>query len=104
MDKLFEVRDDLFGIAERIKSIDANYKIYFNGDTRRFELHNTSRKPSFQLVLPYRTLDKRTLDYALESGVKNKEKIIREIEENNKRLEAEHFKALFEKTMSELPL
>ncbi len=104
MDKLFEVRDDLFGIAERIKSIDANYKIYFNGDTRRFELYNTSRKPSFQLVLPYRTLDKRTLDYALESGVKNKEKIIREIEENNKRLEAEHFRTLFEKTMSELPL
>ncbi len=104
MEKLFEVKDDLFGIAERIKSIDANYKIYFNGDTHRYELHNTRSNPSFQLVFPYASLDKRAVDYTLESDIKNKEKILRQIEENNRRLEEEHAAKLFEKAMQNVPL
>lgn len=104
MEKLFEVRDDLFGIAERIKSIDANYKIYFNGDTHRFELHNLRSKPTYQLTFPYATLDKRAVDYTLKSAVKNREKILRLIEENNKKLEERHAKALFEKTMKSVEL
>ena len=31
MEKLFETEEDLFDISARIKSIDENYKIYFNG-------------------------------------------------------------------------
>lgn len=104
MEKLFEVHNDLFSIAERIKSIDANYKIYFNGDTHRYELHNERRKPTYQLTFPYPTLDKRAVDYALESGIKNRERILRQIEQHNKQLEEEHAKALFEKTMQSIEL
>lgn len=104
MEKLFEVKDDLFGIAERIKSIDADYKIYFNGDTRSYELHNAKSRPSYQLTFPYRTLDKRAVDYTLKSAVKNKERILREIERNNLRLEEEYRRKLFEKSMADAGL
>lgn len=104
MEKLFEINDDLFNIAERIKSIDANYKIYFNGDTHRYELHNMRCYPSYQLTFPYKTLDKRAIDYTLKSDIKYKERILKEIEQNNLRLEQERQKALFEKTMSDIGL
>lgn len=104
MDKLFEVRDDMFGIAGRIKSIDANYKIYFNGDTHRYELHNARSNPTYQLTFPYSSLDKRAVDYTLKSAIANREKILKEIEEHNEKLEKEHAHALFEKAMSEAPI
>ena len=101
MEKLFEVREDLFDISARIKSIDEYYKIYFNGDTRRFELHNTRKTPTFQLTFPFERLDKRALDYTLESAVKNRELILKKIEEHNAKVEKEKSQKLFEKIMTE---
>ena len=99
MQKLFEVKEDLFDISARIKSIDEKYKIYFNGDTRRYELHHTAKKPTYQLTFPYARLDKRALDYTLKSAVKNRELILRQIEEQNAKVEEERAKKLFEKAM-----
>lgn len=104
MEKLIEIKDDLFDIANRIKSIDADYKIYFNGDTKSYELHNAKSYPSYQLTFPYKTLDKRAVDYTLKSEVKNKERILKEIEQQNIRQEEEYMKNLFEKTMSGIGL
>ena len=101
MEKLFEVSNDLFDISARIKSIDEYYKIYFNGDTRRFELHNTRKKPTFQLAFPFTRLDKRALDYTLESAIKNKEFILKKIEEYNAKAEREKERKLFEKIMTD---
>ncbi|MDE6614741.1 MAG: hypothetical protein K2K24_04445 [Clostridia bacterium] len=102
MEKLFEVRHDLFDISARIKGIDENYKIYFNGDTRRYELHNTRKKPTFQLTFPFARLDKRALDYTLKSAIKNRELILKEIEEQNAKAEKERERALFEKIMTKV--
>ena len=71
MEKLTEIRQDLFDISARIKSIDENYKIYFNRGTRRYELHDSTRVPSYQATFPYARLDKRALDFARRSAVKN---------------------------------
>ncbi len=101
MEKLFEIKNDLFDIAARIKSIDENYKIYFNGDTRRFELHHAAKSPTLQSVLPFSSLDKRTVDYTLESAVKNKELILERIERENAALEKVRSDRLFEKIMSD---
>ncbi|MDE5549004.1 MAG: hypothetical protein K2J13_02000 [Clostridia bacterium] len=102
MEKLFEVRHDLFDISARIKGIDENYKIYFNGDTRRYELHNNRKKPTFQLTFPFARLDKRALDYTLKSAIKNRELILKEIEEQNAKAEKERERALFEKIMTKV--
>ena len=87
MDRLIEIKDDLFDISSRIKSIDENYKIYFNRGTCRYELHNSSKTPTFQAVFPYSSLDKRALDFAMQSRVKNKDAILAEIDAHNARLE-----------------
>lgn len=104
MEKLIEIKDDLFGIAERVKSIDANYKIYFNGDTHGYELHNTRCYPSYQLTYPFPRLDKRAVDYTLKSDVKNKERILKEIERHNEQLEKEHTHNTIESIMSKLEI
>lgn len=102
MEKLFEVRNDLFDVSARIKSMDENYKIYFNGDTRRYELHNTRKRPTYQLTFPFARLDKRALDYTLKSAIKNRELILKEIEEQNAKAERENERKLFEKIMEKV--
>ena len=102
MEKLFEVKGDLFDISARIKSIDENYKIYFNGDTRRYELHHGRKKPTYQLTFPFARLDKRALDYTLKSAIKNRELILKEIEEHNAKAEKEKQRLLFEKIMAKV--
>ena len=87
MEMLIEIKDDLFDISSRIKSIDENYKIYFNRGTCRYELHDSSKTPSFQAVFPHTSLDKRALDFARHSSIKNKELILAEIDAHNARLE-----------------
>lgn len=104
MEKLFEVKGDLFDISARIKSIDENYKIYFNGDTRRYELHHTAKKPAYQLTFPYPRLDKRALDYTLESAVKNKELILKKIDGLNAQVEKQNERRLFEKIAKDVGL
>lgn len=104
MDELIEIRDDLFDISSRIKSIDENYKIYFNGETCRYELHNFSKYPSFQAVIPYATLDKRALDFARKSRVDNIQSILAEIDAHNARLEKIRQDGLKDRVMSNLDL
>ncbi len=104
MEKLFETEEDLFDISARIKSIDENYKIYFNGETRRFELHHSKTKPTFQLVFPFDRLDKRALDYTLESAIKNRELILEKIEKRNDETRKENERKLFEKIMNQIEI
>ena len=102
MDRLIEIKDDLFDISSRIKSIDENYKIYFNRGTCRYELHNSSKTPTFQAVFPHTTLDKRALDFARQSLVKNKEQILAEIDAHNARLEKQRQDEIIDRALSKL--
>ena len=102
MDRLIEIKDDLFDISSRIKSIDENYKIYFNRGTCRYELHNSSKTPSFQAIFPYTTLDKRALDFARETSVRNKENILAEIDAHNARLEKQIQDGIIQKSLNNL--
>ncbi len=104
MERLTEITDDLFDISARIKSIDENYKIYYDRGTCRYELHNSAKSPSFQAVLPYKNLDKRALDFAVQSSVKNKEKILAQIDANNARVEEQKRQEIIEKAMGGLRL
>ena len=104
MEKLIEIKDDLFDISSRIKSIDENYKIYFNGGTCRYELHNSSKSPTFQAVFPYASLDKRALDFARQTAVENKDLILAEIDAHNARLEKQRQDNIIQKAISGLRL
>ena len=104
MDRLIEIKDDLFDISSRIKSIDENYKIYFNRGTCRYELHNSSKTPSFQAVFPNTALDKRALDFARQSLIKNKELILAEIDAHNARLERQRQETLIQDAIGRLKI
>lgn len=101
MEKLVEIRDDLFDISARIKSIDENYKIYFNRGTCRYELHNVRTSPTYQATFPYATLDKRALDFARQTNAAKAKQILEEIDAHNEALEQDRQKMLLQKTLDE---
>ena len=87
---------DVYNISNRIKLIDRNYYIVYNTSKNKFEVHNSHQLGgSYCLTLPYEIIDERTLNYVHESKSENIEKILKNIEKENKQKEsAEKTKAL----------
>ena len=104
MDRLTEIKDDLFDISSRIKSIDEDYKIYFNRGTCRYELHNSSKTPTFPAGIPHTTLVNRAIDFSRQSRVGNKELILAEIDAHNARLEKQRQDGIIQKVLNGLDL
>jgi len=71
---------DLFHIAERILQIDPLYEIYWNGELERFEVFWRGK---LAFVVPFDTLDVRTLVYTQRTRRENADEIEREIDEGN---------------------
>lgn len=89
-----EIKNDVHKIAKRLKSIDKNYEIYFNNVTKEYELHHKKQREELGngllLILPYKTLDKRTIDYVLKTRIQN--------------IDIEHLSEKLEKENEELTL
>ena len=88
MEKIF-ISHDLFDIVKRLKQIDKKYFILYNKKSQKFEVHYKRSFGTLELVLPFDKLDKRTIDLVLSSRVENKKKILKQMEENNQKLERE---------------
>lgn len=87
--ELTEVTNDLFDVAQRLKSVNPNYKVYYNPQTDKFEVHDVS-KPcgnTLTFIVPYNELDARTIDFALFTRVENAEKLFRDVEEHNNKMQ-----------------
>lgn len=93
------IKNDLFNIANRLKSIDSKYYIIRNNKKNRFEIHYKRSKNTLELVLPYGKLDNRTINYVLKTKMENRKKLINEIESHNKKLEEERDDVIKEKTL-----
>lgn len=82
------LENDPYYISSRIKEVDENYFIVFSKRRNCFELHNSAQLFStFALTIPYPELDERTIFLARKSRKENAEKLIKEMDENNARLE-----------------
>ncbi len=82
----YEVRGDLYDIADRIREIDENYFIFYSYRHKRYEVHNRAqRNGTFALALPYRTLDARALTLVRRTRAERADALLREIEEENAR-------------------
>ena len=80
-----KILSDVYNIAKRIKNIDKYYYLVFNTSTNKFEVHNSHQVGgSFCLTIPYDFLDERTLNLVNQTRVENIERILNEIENNNK--------------------
>lgn len=76
---------DVYEISKRIKQIDNGYYVVYNTLTRKFEIHNSHQIGStYCLTLPYNELDERTLTYVAKTSCMNVERILEEIDNNNK--------------------
>ena len=93
MENLIKIENDCFDICSRLKEIDSSYLVYFNLKRNCYEVHSKSQaKSSYCFAIPYENLDERTLDYAQKTRSENKDKIIKEIEEHNRRVEERNLK------------
>ena len=80
--RLIAVENDLFSVADRIKSIDDKYKIYYNGESRKFEVRSADDN-SLQVVLPFDRLDCRAVDYVRKTRIERIDELLEEIEKAN---------------------
>lgn len=82
------LENDPYYISSRIKEIDENYFIVYSTCNKRFELHNAGQLFStFALTIPYSELDERTISLARKTRKENADKLIREMDEYNSKLE-----------------
>lgn len=91
--ELVLVKDDLFRIAKRLRQIDSRYRVYFNRQCKRFEIH---AQGAMQIALPFDRLDERSVEYVRKTRVENLEKLMREIEADNARAEKQKQDELIE--------
>ena len=82
---LIEITNDLYDISSRLRGVNDDYRLYYNPQKGRYEVHSAKRG-KLQFVVPYDELDARTVEYALYSRVENAELVFRDIERNNRRL------------------
>lgn len=95
------IDDDLFGIARRLKSIDDGYYIVLNYKTGKFEVHNSKCAPrTLCLVLPFETLDERTVRKVNMTRAERVEELLREAERNNELLERRSKSAALDRILS----
>lgn len=80
---LISVTNDLYDIACRLKTVDDDYRLFYNTGKRRYEVYSKSRE-TLQFVVPFDELDARTVDYALKTRVQNADSIFAEVERHNK--------------------
>ena len=71
-----KINSDVFNIIDRLKQIDSGYFVLFNTNTKKFEIHNSETKNGYCLTIPYRQLDKRSLELVEKTHIKNYKKTI----------------------------
>lgn len=84
------IKSDLFNISNRIKQIDPKYFVVFNKKRKKFEVHYKRLKNTYELTIPYDSLDSRAVDFVQKTRIENRKKIMEEIEKSNKLLEVEN--------------
>lgn len=82
------IDNDVLGVSDRLKSIDDGYFILFNVMSGKFEVHNThNKKNTYCFVVPFDALDVRTVYHCQETLIANSDKLIRQMNENNRKLD-----------------
>ena len=101
MTGLVKIEKDLFSISQRLKEIDARYEVYRNTLASRFEIYI---ERALQFVVPFQRLDARTLDFARKTRIERREQIVKEIDEQNAKIEMQKEKEILEKALCEAGL
>lgn len=96
------IENDLFSVAARLKQIDDGYFVVYDKCKHAFEVHNSrQRGDTFSLSVPYPCLDVRTVDLVRKTRAENAARLIREMEEENLRLEKNRTKEIIDKACAD---
>lgn len=97
------IEDDMFGVCRRLKAIDDGYFVFLNYKTGKFEVHNKSCAPNtLCLVLPFDTLDERTVRRVLYTRAERAAEIIARMERENAATELARARAAADKIASDI--
>lgn len=91
------VKNDIFNISNRIKSIDKKYYIVYNHNKNRYEVHYNRAHNTYELSVPYKILDARTIDLVLKTKIQHQKEILEQIEQDNLKLTQKKQKEVIEK-------
>lgn len=95
---MIEITNDLFGIAERLKAVDDEYRLFYNTARSRYEVF---KRGSRAFIVPFSELDARTLDYAWRTR-NDINGVVAEIEQHNNRLDEQAAQAATNKLLEVL--
>ena len=93
-----EITSDIYCISSRIKELDRDYKVYFNKKKLRYEVYF---KNNLSFVVG-KTLDRRAISKALITHIRNKNKIFKDIHENNLKLDKKNNDYILNKSRTRL--
>lgn len=84
MGELVRIRNDLYGIADRLREADDRYEVYFNRRLNRFEVHAGG---VLQVAVPFERLDARTVEHVRRTRVERARVVLDEIDRANRAAE-----------------
>lgn len=96
---LQKIENDLFDIANRLKEVDERYELFYNGRKHRFEIY---AQGVLQIAVPFDCLDERTVILARETRLENAERLIRQIEAENAKLDEQKRKRTIDACLAKL--
>lgn len=86
------IDSDTFYISQRLKEIDETYFLVYNFTKQKFEVHSSAQKDTYCLTVPYKVLDERTIDYVQKTNSANLDRLIKEMDEENEKLQTKREK------------
>lgn len=84
-----KIESDVFDIVERIKSIDENYVLMYDTDTRNLEVHNLAQLNSYCFCVKNSQISSEIIEEIFMSNIVFIDKIIDDIDNNNLKIEKE---------------
>lgn len=82
MKNLVVIKNDVFNISKRLKSIDKNYIVVRNISNKCFEVHY-KKVGNLQLKVPYNNLDARTIKLVLKTKTNDIKSVFEYVDEYN---------------------
>ncbi len=89
--------DPLF-ITDRLREIDKTYFVLYNLKLKRYEVHSSGQAGgSYCFSLPYSSLDERAVTQCLRTRRENIDKVIKEMDDENEKLQKRLVRKAIEK-------
>jgi hypothetical protein len=83
-----EIKSDLLGIVKQVKAIDPDYFFLRRKRDGKIELHHKGQPDfSFCLMIPFDTLDDRTLKHVWDTRIEKTEALLAEMEAHNNKID-----------------